>query len=508
MTDGMQKAAFSMALIENYYVDDVDDGKLAEDAIKAMLEKLDPHSTYLSAEEVREMSEPLEGNFEGIGISFNMLSDTLYVIETIAGGPSEKIGLKAGDKIIYVNDSLIAGVKRTTKFVMSQLKGPKGTTVNVKVLRKGVSDLLDFKIIRDKIPVYSVDAAYMVDKNTGYIRVARFGTTTPKEFRDAILKLKGEGMKNLIVDLEYNGGGYLEPAIDLSDEFLDKNKLVVYTEGRKYPRKDYTSTTKGLLKEGKLVVMINEHSASASEIFAGAMQDWDRGVIVGRRSFGKGLVQKPLQLPDNSMIRLTVTRYYTPTGRSIQKPYTNGDLESYNLDVIERYNKGEMMHADSVHFPDSLKYTTLVNHRTVYGGGGIMPDYFIPVDTSKYTPYFKQIAIRGIINKVAYKEVDDHRNDILSKYPNKEDFYKKYTASEELLKKVVDAANEEKIPYNEEEYDISKDVISYQLKAYLGRDVYDMEAFVRILNDDSESFKKAYEIIKDDKMYNDLLNRK
>ncbi|MFV0418654.1 MAG: S41 family peptidase [Dysgonomonas sp.] len=508
MSEGSKKIATTMAVIENFYVDKVDDQKLAEDAIKSLLEKLDPHSTYISADEVKEMNEPLEGNFDGIGISFNMVTDTLYVIETIAGGPSEKVGLRAGDKILYVNDSLIAGVKRSTKYVMSQLKGPKGTRVNVKVLRRGVADLLSFDITRAKIPYYSIDAAYMVDSNTGYIQIKRFGATTTKEFQDAIVRLKKEGLENLILDLEYNGGGYMDPATDISDEFLDKGKLIVYTEGSRQPRRDWMSTEKGLFEKGKLVILINEGSASASEILSGAVQDWDRGVIVGRRSFGKGLVQRPIPLPDESMIRLTVARYYTPTGRSIQKPYTSGDLMSYNLDVIERYNKGEMMHADSIHFPDSLRYKTLVNERTVYGGGGIMPDYFVPADTTKYTSYFRSIANRPIINKIAYAEVDNHRDDILKEYPDKATFYKEYTVPQELMDKIIAAAEEEKIKYSEAEFEKSKALIGLQLKALLGRDIYDMETLVKILNDDSDSYKKGYEIIKDDKLYNSLLNRK
>lgn len=508
MSEGSKKVATTMAVIENFYVDKVDDGKLAEDAVKSLLEKLDPHSTYISADEVREMNEPLEGNFDGIGISFNMMTDTLYVIETIAGGPSEKVGLRAGDKIIYVNDSLIAGVKRSTKYVMSQLKGPKGTTVDVKVLRRGVPDLLDFRITRAKIPIYSIDAAYMVDENTGYIRVVRFGATTTKEFRDTLEKLKKEGLENLILDLEYNGGGYMDPAVDLSDEFLDKGKLIVYTEGSRQPKREWKSTEKGLFEKGKLVILINEGSASASEILSGAVQDWDRGVIVGRRSFGKGLVQRPIPLPDESMIRLTVARYYTPTGRSIQKPYTSGDLESYNLDVIERYNKGEMMHADSIHFPDSLKYKTLIKHRTVYGGGGIMPDYFIPADTSKYTPLFRNIANRGIINKIAYSEVDNHRDEILKKYSDKKDFFTNFHVSEDLFDKVKNTIKEEKIEFSEADFNKTKGLIGLQLKALLGRDIYDMETLVRILNEDSDSFQKGYAIIKDDKQYNRLLNKK
>jgi carboxyl-terminal processing protease len=508
MSEGSRKVATTVAIIENMYVDKVDDGKLAEDAVKALLDKLDPHSTYISPEEVKDMNEPLEGNFDGIGISFNLLTDTLYVIEALPGGPSEKVGLRAGDKILYVNDTLIAGVKKSTKDVMSRLKGPKGTIVNVKVLRRGINELLDFRIVRDKIPIYSIDATYMVDKNTGYIRIIRFGATTSKEFHEALAKLKTQGLENLILDLEYNGGGYMAPAIDISDDFLDKGKLIVYTEGSRQPRRDELSTAKGVFEKGKLVIMINEGSASASEILSGAVQDWDRGVIVGRRSFGKGLVQRQIPLPDESMIRLTVARYYTPTGRSIQKPYTKGDLTSYNLDVIDRYNKGEMMHADSIHFPDSLKYTTLLNHRTVYGGGGIMPDYFVPADTSFATDYYKKIWIKSLTLKIAYSEADNHRNDILARYPTSSDFYQKYTVSQEILDKLIAAGKDENIEYDEEGFNKSKDTFIMQIKAYIGRDIYDTETMVKVLNDDSETFKKAYEIIKNDKLYNGLLKGK
>ncbi len=508
MSEGSKKVATTMAIIENMYVDNVDDEKLSEDAIKALLEKLDPHSTYISTDEVKEMNEPLEGNFDGIGISFNMLTDTLYIIETIPGGPSEKVGLRAGDKIMYVNDTLIAGQKRSNKDIMSRLKGPKGTTVNVKVLRRGVPELLDFKITRAKIPIYSIDATYMLDKNTGYIRISRFGATTTKEFQESLAKLKKEGMENLILDLESNGGGYMAPAIDLSDEFLDKGKLIVYTEGLRQPRRDEISTEKGSFEKGKLVILINEGSASASEILSGAIQDWDRGVIVGRRSFGKGLVQRQIPLPDNSMIRLTVARYYTPTGRSIQKPYTSGDLMSYNMDVIDRYNKGEMMHADSIHFPDSLKYKTLVNERIVYGGGGIMPDYFVPLDTTSYSVYARNIVNRGIVYKVAYGEVDNHRDEIKNSYPTKEEFFKKYVVPQSLLDKVIAAGEEEKIAYNEEEFNKSKNIITTQLKALLARDIYDMETSIKIFNENSDTYQKAYQIIHDDNMYNGLLNGK
>lgn len=508
MSEGSKKVATTLAIIENMYVDPVNDKKLAEDAVRSILEKLDPHSTYITADEVKDMNEPLEGNFDGIGISFNMMTDTLYVIETIAGGPSEKIGIRAGDKIMYVNDTLIAGVKRSTKDIMSRLKGPKGTVVRVKVLRRGVPGLIDFTITRAKIPIYSIDAAYMVDKNVGYVRISRFGATTSQEFRDACTRLKKEGMENLILDLEGNGGGYLSAATDLADEFLENNKLIVYTQGANQPKKTELSTGKGLFEKGRLVILINEGSASASEIVSGAIQDWDRGVIVGRRSFGKGLVQRPIPLPDESMIRLTVARYYTPTGRSIQKPYVSGDREQYQMDVIERYNKGEMMHADSIHFPDSLKYKTLINKRIVYGGGGIMPDYFVPFDTTAYPAYFRNVVNRGITYKIAYSEVDNNRNEILAKYVNGETFHKEFVVSEALFEKVKTMGEEDKIKFDEEGYNKSKELIAMQIKALIARDVFDVVTSVKIINESSESFKKGYDIIRDDKQYRSLLNRK
>jgi carboxyl-terminal processing protease len=349
-----------------------------EDAIVGMLEKLDPHSEYSNPEETKSLNEPLEGNFDGIGIQFNMLTDTLYIVQVISGGPSEKIGLRAGDRIILVNDTLIAGVKMKNTDIMKRLRGPKGTEVKVSVKRSHLAELLEFRIIRGKIPVHSMDAAYMADKTTGYIRLNRFSASSMEEIRGALEKLKKAGMSNLILDLQGNGGGYLYVANELADEFLGKDKLVVYTQGHRQPRENALSTERGTFESGRLVIMVDEYSASASEIVSGAVQDWDRGVILGRRTFGKGLVQKPIPLPDGSMIRLTIARYYTPSGRNIQKPYVGGDEKAYNRDLIDRYNRGELMSADSIHFPDSLKFNTLVSKRTVYGGGGIMPDVFIP----------------------------------------------------------------------------------------------------------------------------------
>lgn len=388
----LQLAEFA---ISNLYVDQVDENKLVESAIVKMLEQLDPHSTYSDPEEVKALNEPLQGNFDGIGIQFNMATDTLFVIQPVSGGPSEKVGILAGDRIIEVNDTVIAGVKMTTEDVMRRLRGKRGTEVTVKVMRRGVKELLPFTIKRDKIPVYSLDASYMVDKKIGYIRVNRFAATTGKEFADALHRLQKEGMRDLILDLQGNGGGYLNAAIELANQFLGKKELIVYTEGRRNPRAEFDAEGNGDFLNGRLVVLVDEFSASASEIVTGALQDWDRAIVVGRRTFGKGLVQRPIDLPDGSMIRLTVARYYTPSGRCIQKPYES--IEQYNKDLIDRYNRGEMLSADSIHFPDSLKYKTLKLGRTVYGGGGIMPDYFVPVDTTMYTDYYLALRDKGAI---------------------------------------------------------------------------------------------------------------
>ncbi len=537
LTKSSEKMALTMYFINKLYVDKIDEKKLSDDVVKALLHELDPHSSYISEKEVKEMNEPLEGNFDGVGISFNMMTDTLYVIETISGGPAEKVGILPGDKIIYVGDTLIAGVKMPNKKVMSLLRGPKGTKVDVKVLRRGVPDLIEFIITRNKIPIYSLDAAYMIDKKTGYIRLNRFGATTTDEFNEACKKLKQEGMQNLILDLQNNGGGYLTAAIELADEFLDKDKLIVYTEGANQPKKNEKSTSKGLFEQGKLIILINEYSASASEIVSGAIQDWDRGVIVGRRSFGKGLVQRQIPLPDGSQLRLTTARYYTPTGRCIQKPYENGKEENYAMDVIERYNKGEMMHADSIHFPDSLKYQTLINKRTVYGGGGIMPDYFVPVDTIGFTNYLRNLNARAITYKTAMKLVDNSRKELLKKYPTGDIFLKEFEVSDDLLKQLIANAEEEnlylkpenktdstdkdeikdnvtksdtdeRIEFSENEYIRSLPIIKVQIKALIARDLYDNTSYFKVINGINEVYLNACKIIKNDKQYDELLNKK
>lgn len=496
----------TLQMIQGLYVDDVDAQGLTEAAIRGMLSELDPHSSYLNKEEVKAMNEPLQGNFDGIGISFNMLTDTLYVMEVISGGPSQKVGIMPGDKIIYVNDTIIAGVEKNNQEVVSMLRGPKGTEVNVKVFRRGVPDLIPFKIVRDKIPITSIDAAFMVSEDIGYIRLSRFGITSGDEFRQAGQELKAQGMKHLLLDLTGNGGGILQTANDIVDEFLEEGKLIVYTEGKNQPRFTMDATGNDELKDGKLVILVNEASASASEILAGAIQDWDRGVVVGRRTFGKGLVQRQLPLPDGTMIRLTVARYYTPTGRSIQKPYENGDQEAYNLDFVNRFNHGEMFQADSIHFPDSLKYTTLVNKRTVYGGGGIMPDYFVPIDTTGGTMLHARLNGMGVINRVAIFEVDNNRQELLQQYPDVEKFHENYQVTDALTAKLKSLAAEEKIEWDEEQFQSSRPLMFQQIKALVARDLYDPSAFFRIINEENEIFREGLKIISDDTRYNDLLH--
>ena len=489
----LRKLNLAQFAIANLYVDETDEGKLVESAIIGMLEELDPHSTYSNAEEVKKMNEPLQGNFDGIGIQFNMAEDTLFVIQPVSGGPSEKVGIRAGDRITHVNDTLIAGVKMTTDDITRRLKGPKGTKVHVKVLRKGVDELLGFTIERDKIPVYSLDASYMMPPKIGYIKINRFGATTHQEFMDALASLKGQGLQDLILDLQGNGGGYLNAAIDIANEFLGAGELIVYTEGRCNPRREFFAKGDGKHQSGRVVVLVDEFSASASEIVAGAVQDWDRGLVVGRRTFGKGLVQRPIDLPDGSMIRLTVARYYTPAGRCIQKPYES--VEQYNADLIERYNRGEMMSADSIHFPDSLKCSTLKKGRTVYGGGGIMPDYFVPVDTTLFTKYHSRLSNKGVLLNVHFQLIDAHREEWAKKYPDYAVFYKNFELDEAMMQQLIAEGEKEGVKYDEEQYRKSEPLIKLQLKALIARDLWDMNEYYHTINVVNESVKKALELL-------------
>ena len=503
------KLQYAEQAIEKLYVDSVDGDKLVEDAIVGMLKSLDPHSSYTNAKETQELNEPLEGSFSGIGISFNMATDTLYIIETIGGGPSERVGILPGDRIIKVNDTVIAGVKMLNSDIMKRLRGPKGTDVDVTVLRYegGTPDTIDFRITRDDIPIFSVDAAYTVEPGVGYIRINKFGAETHKEFVEAVRKLQGEGMKDLILDLSDNGGGYLKASVDILGELLPSGSLAVFTEGLNSPKYEYSafpSEKKPLLADGRLVVMMNQFSASASEITAGAIQDWDRGVVVGRRSFGKGLVQRPVPFPDGSMMRLTVAHYYTPTGRDIQKPYTKGNADAYAHDIIDRFNSGELMHEDSIKYIDSLKVKTLRLQRPIYGGGGISPDRFVGIDTTENTKYYRQVMAKGLINRFAIKTVDKDRKEILAKYPTDTDFLKGYVISDAQLQELYDMATAEKIEFNAEEAALSKPLFSMVLKGLIGRDIYDSATYFKVYNERDPMFRKALEVIRS-KEYSDIL---
>lgn len=493
----IDKLGTLITLIERYYVDSTKEKKLVEDAIVGMLGELDPHSTYIPVEDLKEMNEPLEGNFEGIGVQFQIINDTITVISPIAGGPSEKLGIEAGDKIIKVESKTVAGVKIKNDDVMKLLRGKKGTIVNVSMLKASSKQMVDYPIVRDKIPIYSVDARYMVDKETGYIKVSRFAQTTFEEFQEALKMLKAKGMKNLILDLQDNGGGFLHIAIKMADEFLSDKKMIVYTKGLSSPEEKNLATSKGDFEKGKLVILVNEGSASASEIVSGAVQDWDRGLIIGRRTFGKGLVQRPFNLPDGSMIRLTTARYYTPVGRSIQRPYEGG-TEEYYKDLYNRFKQGELTNKDSIHFPDSLKFYTPAK-REVYGGGGIMPDIFIPIDTTKNSSYLIELSRKGAINQFVVKYIDVERKNLTARFPDFETFKKEYSKMEsEFISKFLSYCEKENIKYDEKGYEQSKHIIHLQLKALLARNLFTNDAFFEIYNTINSSYNKAVEVIKDE----------
>ncbi len=504
-----------MGYLDNFYVDTVNTHDLVEVAIEEMLKELDPHSIYISKEEVERMNEPLQGSFDGIGVQFNIFNDTLMVVSPISGGPSEKVGIQAGDRIIRIDDEMVAGIGLTNERVFELLRGERGTKVTLGIKRKYVSELLDFEITRDKIPIYSLDAAYMADEKNkiGYVKLNRFAATTMKEYSDAMKQLKADGAVHLILDLTNNGGGYLNQAFELADEFLEQGQMVVYTEGQNSPREDYVSTRKSAMSYGRVVVMIDGGSASASEIVSGAVQDWDRAVIVGRRSFGKGLVQRPLNLPDGSMMRLTTAKYYTPTGRLIQKPYENG-VDDYRKDLINRYNNGELSNEDSIHFPDSLKYLTMQNKRPVYGGGGIMPDIFVPIDTTDYTDYYGDLIRKGIINQFVLTYLDENRDALEGKYLESKkarkssgfDLYlKNFEITDAMLQELIAYGEEKKVPFVEDEFEISKESLRVNLKANIARDLWDSSEFFEIINGLDPIYLKALEVIQDADLYKSKL---
>lgn len=482
--------------IESLYVDSIDGSKIVDDAIVSMLADLDPHSVYIPKEDLQAKNEPLVGNFEGVGVQFNLLHDTISVVAAVIGGPSEAVGIRAGDKIITIDGDTCAGVGWKNKDVFDHLRGKKGTKVDVGIKRKGEPQLLDFTITRDKIPIYSVDATYMLDKHTGYLKLTRFAAQSMAEINTGLQELQSQGMENLVLDLRGNGGGYLNVAFELANTFLNKGQLIVYTEGTHQPRQDKIAPVNGSFNTGKVVVLIDEGSASASEIVSGALQDWDRGLIIGRRSFGKGLVQKQFNLPDYSAIRLTIARYHTPTGRCIQKEYDKG-LESYHKDVLNRYKSGELFSQDSIEFPDSLKYETLINHRTVYGGGGIMPDIFIPLDTTQGSTYYGQLIRKGVFNEFYLDYLDENRAQLLSNYPTIDSFKNNFYIDQNMIDELIAYGTENEVEFNQEEFNTSKALINESLKALIARGLYGTTAYYQIINENDPAIIEALERIDD-----------
>jgi carboxyl-terminal processing protease len=492
----LSKLSAAELAIDNLYVDSVDENKLVEDAIVGMLDKLDPHSAYSTPSETKELNEPLNGDFDGIGVQFNMMNDTLVVIQPVVNGPSEKIGIVAGDRIIAVNDTAIAGVKMARDKIMKRLRGPKGTKVNLTVVRRGAPQKLHFIVTRDRIPLKTVDASYMIRPGIGYIRLESFGINSPEEISQSIDSLQKKGMKNLIFDLQENGGGYLQSAVEIAQQFLPDHDLIVYTQGRRSPRQEFRSNGKGKMLKGKIVVLVDELSASAAEIVTGALQDQDRAIVVGRRSFGKGLVQRPIPFPDGSMIRLTVAHYYTPSGRCIQKPYKNGDMKDYEMDLDQRYKHGEFTNRDSIHFDPSQKYYTLRKHRLVYGGGGIMPDYFVPLDTLQYTTFHRKLLTGNSIYTQTLSYIDNHRKELKRKFPTFEDFRKNFVIPQDLIDSIVaDGAKQKIKPKNADELQKTVPTLSAQVKALIARDLWDMNEYFEITNESNHTVQKALQLL-------------
>ncbi len=482
--------------INDEYVDTVNDKELVESAIRAMLENLDPHSTYIPAEDLKAYTEPLEGNFDGIGIEFHIQEDTIMVVAAVSGGPSEQLGIQSGDRIVKVEDKTVAGIGIRNEDVLKMLRGKSGTKVSISVLRRGVDKLIDYEITRGKIPINSVDAWYMINDDIGYIRVSQFGAYTYEEYRDAFMSLKEKGMKKLILDLRDNPGGYLQTAIKIADEFLPENKLIVYTKGKSRPHENYLASSRGLFEDGDMAVLIDEGSASASEIVAGALQDWDRATLVGRRSFGKGLVQEQSSLPDGSALRLTIARYYTPTGRSIQKPYTGG-YEEYVKELVERQAHGELEFSDSIHFADSLKFTT-PGGKTVYGGGGIMPDVFVPLDTTFISAFYSDAYSKGLIGQFAYDYVDLHRSELVA-YKGFEKFNKNFSLTDEAYNRFVNYAYSKGVAKDDKGVKHSEAKIKVILKAYIARQFWKGNGYYPVMNASDNTVIKAVQVLEKEK---------
>jgi len=499
---GIKKYDALMQMINFAYVDTINEGKLVEKAIVETLKELDPHSVYISKKDVQKANEPLEGNFDGIGVQFEILKDTISVVHSIPGGPSERLGIVSGDKIVKIDGEPVTGKKITNQFVLDHLRGKRGTKVNVSIFRKGKKDLVEFTITRDKIPINSIDAAYMIKPGIGYINLNKFAQTSMQEFTESVNLLNSQGMTSLILDLRNNSGGYMGTAIELSDEFLKSGKLIVYTQGRHAPREDFYATARGLFETGKLVIMINENSASASEIVSGAIQDWDRGVIVGRRSFGKGLVQRPFQLPDSSQVRLTTARYYNPSGKCIQKSYAEG-VDKYYEDFSNRVKNGELIHPDSIKFPDSLKFYTS-KKRVVYGGGGIMPDVFIPWDSTPISDYYLDLRRKNVINSYVGDYVDKTRRTLKSDYPVFTDYDKNFRIDDAFMVDFFAYAEKEGVKKDEKGYAASEKLIKSQLKGLIAQKLWDMTELYTIINQYDEEVLKAIEVLEDDALYKKL----
>ena len=485
----LQKLLVAESAIANLYVEDVDESKIVEQAIIGMLEELDPHSTYLTPEENDKSNETLMGSFEGIGVQFNMLEDTLFIVQPIPDGPSEKVGIMAGDRIVTVNDTAIAGVKMSQEAIMKRLRGPKGTKVDLGINRRGVDELLHFIVVRDKIPVNTVDAAYMIRPGTGYIKISSFGATTVDEFEEKLSDLRSKDATSLILDLQGNGGGLLMSAVGIANEFLGRDPMVVYTEGKRSPRSGYLADGRGRFREGQLVVLIDEYSASASEIVSGAVQDWDRATIVGRRSFGKGLVQRPIEFHDGSLIRLTVAKYYTPVGRCIQKPY--GKDVDYGDDIVERLHHGELTNRDSIHFPDSLKYSTMIRHRTVYGGGGIMPDIFVPLDTTRTNQYYRNATAKNVVLNTSLQFAERNRRVLQRRFKSFDEYNKGYEVGPDVLKLFLDKAKDAKVEYDDAQYQECLPIFKIQLKAMIARLLWGMDAYYQVIQELDETIQRA-----------------
>lgn len=483
--------------IMHEYVDTLNEKTLEEDAIVALLEQLDPHSAYIPAAEAETMNEQLQGNFDGIGVEFNIRRDTIMVVSAISGGPSEALGIRSGDRIIAIEGENIAGVGVTNDDVMKKLRGERGTKVKVTIYRPSEKGNIDYNITRGQIPIYSLDASYMLNPSIGYVKISRFAATTYSEYLKAFNELRMKGMQKLVLDLRGNPGGYLNAAVDLCDEFLPGGRKIVYTEGKARKREDFVATAKGGFENGALVVLIDEGSASASEIVSGAVQDNDRGWVVGRRSFGKGLVQEEVRFDDGSAMRLTIARYYTPTGRCIQKPYSDG-IEAYYNELNERFVHGELLSADSVNAFDTLAYKT-PSGRKVYGGGGIMPDVFISIDTSDYSKYASEVISAGLLNRFAFDYVDSHRKVLEIKYKNADEFVTSFPIAQ-VMSEFTTFASKEGVPFRKEQYLQSSEWLSSQMLALLGRPLFGNDGFYSILNRNDRFIKKALELLEKNKL--------